>query len=171
MFATHNARKIDIGALGELSAIFIKEPAFLQSKIERAEFKTYVLEAEKHFKLVKESDRKKCVFMISKSKGQFLQIPQASYWKEELGNVWVSDESEKPSVSHIIAKSETDHVESVYKVFVDKGHPLTVQAVRSSIGGGIKVNDVIRAVNQLLGANLICTVHDSKSNFDQYMVK
>ena len=32
IFATHNARKIDIGALGELSAIFIKEPAFLQDQ-------------------------------------------------------------------------------------------------------------------------------------------
>lgn len=95
IFATHNARKIDIGALGELSAIFIKEPAFLQEKIERAEFKAYVTEARKHFNLVREKDRVKCVFVVSKNKGRFLQIPQASYWTEALGNVWVTDESEK----------------------------------------------------------------------------
>ena len=95
IFATHNARKIDIGALGELSAIFIKEPAFLQEKIERAEFKAYVTEARKHFDRVRNTnDRVKCVFVVSKNKGKFLQIPQATYWKEELGSVWVTDESE-----------------------------------------------------------------------------
>jgi len=93
IFATHNARKIDIGALGELSAIFLKEPAFLQEKIERAEFKAYVIEARKHFDMVRERDRVKCVFVVSKNKGRFLQIPQASYWTEALGNVWVIDDS------------------------------------------------------------------------------
>jgi len=93
IFATHNARKIDIGALGELSYILIKEPAFLQEKIERSEFKAYVTEARKHFDRVREKDRVKCVFVVSKNKGMFLQIPQASYWTEALRNVWVIDES------------------------------------------------------------------------------
>lgn len=93
IFATHNARKIDIGALGEISAVLLKEPAFLQEKVERAEFKSYVVEARKHFNMVRERDRVRCVFVVSKNRGRFLQIPQASYWTEALGNVWVLDES------------------------------------------------------------------------------
>jgi len=117
IFATHNARKIDIGALGELSAIFIKEPAFLQEKIERAEFKMFVTEARKHFDLVSEKDRKKCVFVVARNKGQFLQIPQASYWKEELGNVWVLDEKDAKNANKVVKKPsfETDIAKRIYR--------------------------------------------------------
>lgn len=167
IFATHNARKIDIGALGEIYAIFMKEPAFLQDKIERSEFKVYVKEAKRHFDLINKKDRVKCVYMISGGEGKFLQIPQAKHWKEELGDVWVLDESGTVVDTRDIVSDGDSCVEQVYKTFVDTGYPLTVYAIKNKLGSGTSINDVTRAVDMLVNKRLLRVV-PNKGTLDKY---
>jgi hypothetical protein len=167
IFATHNARKIDIGALGEIYAIFMKEPAFLQDKIERSEFKVYVKEAKRHFDLINKKDRVKCVYMISGGEGKFLQIPQAKHWKEELGDVWVLDESGTVVDTRDIVSDGDSCVEQVYKTFVDTGYPLTVYAIKNKLGSGTSINDVTRVVDMLVNKRLLRVV-PNKGTLDKY---
>ena len=136
----------------------------------------YVVEARKHFDMVAEKDRKKCVFIVSKNAGKFLQIPPASYWKEELGNVWVLDESGKNAelkeaeLQNVFESDSKEYTEKVYDMLAKTGNPLTVHNIKKKIGGGITVNDVIRSINKLAESKLVCGVKTDGS-FDKYMLK
>ena len=169
IFGSHNTRKLDPGVLSDMDAIFFKEPSFLHSKMERKEFKVLSEKAKALFSKISKKERVKYVYRISDDGEAFIKIGQPGHWNESLGMVWRIDESPKKEDKQIAFENKSiDYTEKVYRVLVDAGYPVTIQAIKKKIGGGITVNDVIRAINKLSEAKTISIVKD-KSPFDKYM--
>jgi len=86
VFASHTARKLDIGVVLDMDNIIIRQPSWLHMKYERQELRELIKPAYLYFKKCREPVKHAIIYSESGPKVVNLRLP--SFWSEELSEAF-----------------------------------------------------------------------------------
>ena len=140
IFVLHHTTKFAINLLREIDTFLIKQPALLQSRLERSTLRKIIEEAEKEFKKLPKNEIKKNTYVISDNFTGFIRNKLPSFWSEELSEAWagIKLNKETPDDVPLTVNSKPHTIDSGLKLWflpIDKERVLHILSRNSTIDG------------------------------------